>query len=160
MRRQSARQSGLPRFMGICLIAGYFWLLISLLLRVAGDLSWWRSPHRWGDVLNVLAVLLFLTSNVRAVVWGSANNKERRRSRAVSFQTLIKPAPVLDTDEKTKLSEKGNSCAQTELIHQWRHTTNAHGDDSIPIRFPMICHKQAKETRHETPNPSTIKIRT
>jgi len=130
---QSARQSGLPRFMGICLIAGYFWLLgagvlwiffaqyfaagfyydamlhaiflgfvfsmifahapiilptvtgwalpfhkffylhagllhISLLLRVAGDLGWWPSLHRWGGVLNVLAVLLFLISNVRAVV--------------------------------------------------------------------------------------------
>ena len=30
---QSARQSGLPRFMGICLIAGYFWLL-------AGGVLW------------------------------------------------------------------------------------------------------------------------
>jgi hypothetical protein len=133
---QSARQSGLPRFMAICLIAGYFWLAagallwilvaqffsagpyydamlhaiflgfvfsmifahapiivptitgvalpfrndfylhagllhVSLLLRVAGDLGWWLSFQKWGGMLNVLAVLLFLINNVRAVKMGN-----------------------------------------------------------------------------------------
>lgn len=130
---QSARQAGLPRFMAVCLIAGYFWLLaagilwiffaqyfsaglyydamlhaiflgfvfsmifahapvilptvtgfalpfhntfyfhagllhVSLLLRVAGDLAWLQSLQRWGGMLNVLSVLLFLANNVRSAV--------------------------------------------------------------------------------------------
>jgi hypothetical protein len=133
---QSARHSGLPRFMASCLIAGYFWLAaggllwiffagffsagpyydamlhaiflgfvfsmvfahapiilptitdlalpfgnvfylhaallhISLLLRVAGDLGWWLSLQQQGGMLNVVAVLLFLINNVRAVKIGN-----------------------------------------------------------------------------------------
>ena len=132
---QSVRQSGLPRFMAVCLIAGYFWLAAggllwmlfaqffsagprydvmlhaiflgfvfsmifahapiilptitgmalpfqnlfylhagllhgSLLLRVAGDLGLWLSLQRWGGMLNVLSVLLFLISNVRTAQIG------------------------------------------------------------------------------------------
>jgi hypothetical protein len=129
---QSARQSGLPRFMAVCLIAGYFWLAAggllwiffgqffsagprydamlhtiflgfvfsmifahapiilptitglplpfqnlfylhagflhaSLLLRVAGDLGLSLPLQKWGGLLSVLAVLLFLMNNIRAV---------------------------------------------------------------------------------------------
>src|SRR5215470_9037611 len=132
---QSTRQSGLPRFMAVCLIAGYFWLAAggllwillaqfftagprydvmlhaiflgfvfsmifahapiilptitgmalpfqnlfylhagllhgSLLLRVTGDLGLWLSLQQWGGTLNVLSVLLFLISNVRAAQIG------------------------------------------------------------------------------------------
>ena len=141
---QSARQSGLPRFMAVCLIAGYFWLAAggllwilsaqffsagprydamlhtiflgfvfsmifahapiilptitgmalpfqnpfylhagllhgSLLLRVAGDLGLGLSFQQWGGLLNVLSVLLFLISNVRAAKKGlhSRQNKAR-----------------------------------------------------------------------------------
>lgn len=38
----------------------------SLLLRVAGDLTLWMPGQKWGGTLNVLSVLLFLISNVRA----------------------------------------------------------------------------------------------
>lgn len=129
---QSARQAGLPRFMALCLIAGYVWLAaggllwivfaaffsagprydamlhaiflgfvfsmifahapiilptitglrlpfgdlfylhagllhLSVLLRIAGDLGPWLSLQRWGGLLNVLAILLFLANNIRAV---------------------------------------------------------------------------------------------
>jgi hypothetical protein len=133
---QSARQVGLPRFMAICLIAGYVWLAVggilwiglaqffsagprydamlhaiflgfvfsmifahapiilptitgltlpfqkvfylhagllhlSLLVRIAGDISQSLSFQRWGGLLNVMAVLLFLVNNVRAVRLGA-----------------------------------------------------------------------------------------
>lgn len=129
---QSARQVGLPRFMALCLIAGYVWLAaagilwiglaqffsagprydamlhaiflgfvfsmifahapiilptitglalpfqsafywhaallhLSLLLRVAGDLSALLPLQRWGGLLNALAIFLFLANNIRAV---------------------------------------------------------------------------------------------
>ena len=133
---QSARQAGLPRFMAICLIAGYVWLAaggilwigfaqffsagltydamlhaiflgfvfsmifahapiilptitglrlpfqkvfylhagllhLSLLLRIAGDLTQSLWLQRWGGLLNALAVLLFLVNNIRAVRLGA-----------------------------------------------------------------------------------------
>jgi hypothetical protein len=133
---QSAHQAGLPRFMAICLIAGYVWLAaggilwigfaqflsagprydamlhaiflgfifsmifahapiilptitglalpfqnsfylhagllhLSLLLRIAGDLSQSPSWQQWGGLLNAAAILLFLVNNVRAVRLGA-----------------------------------------------------------------------------------------
>jgi len=132
---QSTQQSGLPRFMAICLIAGYVWLAVggilwigfaqffsagprydamlhamflgfvfsmifahapiilptitglrlpfqkifylhagllhlSLLARIFGDISQSLSLQQWGGLLNVVAVLLFLINNVRAVKLG------------------------------------------------------------------------------------------
>lgn len=61
---QSARQSGLPRFVAISLIAGY-------LLRIAGDLAPLLWLQRWGGLLNAAAVLFFLVNNVRAVRAGA-----------------------------------------------------------------------------------------
>ena len=133
----SARQAGLPRYMALGLIAGYFWLALgallwlglgqsfsagpkydamlhaillgfvfsmifahapiilptitglplpfrnafylhagllhaSLLLRVAGDLGAWHALQRWGGLLNMLAVILFLTNNILAVRKGES----------------------------------------------------------------------------------------
>lgn len=42
-------------------------LHLSLLLRVAGDLSLSLSLQRWGGLLNGLTILVFLVNNVRAV---------------------------------------------------------------------------------------------
>jgi len=129
--RRTVHQTGLTRFIAVCLLAGYVWLGIggvlgllfggdlvagphydamlhtlflgfvfsmifghapiilpavmrvpvsfhprfyahlgllhfSLLLRVAGDLAGWPSGRRWGGLLNVAALLLFLVSTVRA----------------------------------------------------------------------------------------------
>jgi hypothetical protein len=133
---QSAKQSGLPRFMALSLIAGYLWLAIggilwiifaryftagprydamlhtiflgfvfsmifahapiilptitglalpfqksfylhagllhlSLLMRVAGDLTLLLPVQRWAGLLNAGAILLFLVNNVRAVRLGA-----------------------------------------------------------------------------------------
>jgi len=133
---QSMKQSGLPSFMALSLIAGYLWLAIggilwilfaryfiagprydamlhtiflgfvfsmifahapiilptitglalpfqksfylhagllhiSLLMRVAGDLSLLLPLQRWAGLLNVGAILLFLINNVRAVRLGA-----------------------------------------------------------------------------------------
>jgi hypothetical protein len=141
---QSARQSGLPRFMALSLIGGYLWLAtggilwmvfaqffsagprydamlhavflgfvfsmifahapiilptitglalpfqkvfylhaallhLSLLLRIAGDLSLSLSLQRWAGLLNAGAILLFLLNNVRAVRLG-ANVRAVRKS--------------------------------------------------------------------------------
>lgn len=43
-------------------------LQLSLLLRVAGDLLLWPEVRRWGGLLNVLVVLLFL-ANIALSVW-------------------------------------------------------------------------------------------
>ncbi len=129
---RSLRQSGLPRFMAVCLLSGYVWLgvggllwlllasqfqagprydamlhtiflgfvfsmifahapvifpsitgmalpffgafyihllllHVSLLLRVGGDLMLWVTAYQWGGLLNIVAVLLFLGNNIRAV---------------------------------------------------------------------------------------------
>jgi hypothetical protein len=46
-------------------------LHISLLMRVAGDLSLLLPLQRWAGLLNVGAILLFLINNVRAVRLGA-----------------------------------------------------------------------------------------
>jgi hypothetical protein len=46
-------------------------LHLSLLLRIAGDLSLWLPLQRWAGLLNAAAILLFLANNVRAVRLGS-----------------------------------------------------------------------------------------
>jgi hypothetical protein len=46
-------------------------LHLSLLLRIAGDLSLSPSWQRWGSLLNAAAILLFLVNNVRAVRLGA-----------------------------------------------------------------------------------------
>ncbi|MFQ5931418.1 MAG: hypothetical protein ACE5MM_03320 [Nitrospiraceae bacterium] len=52
----------------------HFGLLhLSLLLRVAGDLGAWMPAQRWGGLLGVLAILLFLANNVRAVRLGQSS---------------------------------------------------------------------------------------
>lgn len=42
-------------------------LHVSLMLRVGGDLMLWTAGQRWGGLLNVLAILLFLGNNMRSV---------------------------------------------------------------------------------------------
>ena len=137
--RHTARESGLPRFMAICLLSGYIWLGVSgllwilfaqhfqsgprydamlhtiflgfvvsmifahapvifpsitgialpfrsvfylhlvllhlsLLLRIAGDLMLWVRAYQWGGLLNIVAVLIFLGNNIRAVRLGLRKN--------------------------------------------------------------------------------------
>jgi hypothetical protein len=136
----SARQAGLPRFMSLCLIAGYVWLgaggifwiglaryfsagpaydamlhaiflgfvfsmifahapiilptitglalpfqkafyihaallHASLLLRVTGDLGTVLPLQQWNGLLNVVAIVLFLANNVRAVKLGMKQSR-------------------------------------------------------------------------------------
>jgi hypothetical protein len=40
----------------------------SLILRIAGDLGNWPGARRWGALLNVVALLLFVFNQVRAVI--------------------------------------------------------------------------------------------
>lgn len=130
---RTIRQTGLPRYMAVCLLSGYVWLGIggllwfsfadffaagrhydamlhsiflgfvfamifahapiifpsvtglampfrpafyghlgllhlSLILRVAGDLTSWDIGQKWGGLLNALAILLFLANNLRSVM--------------------------------------------------------------------------------------------
>ena len=132
---RTVRQTGLPRYMAVCLLSGYVWLGIggllwllfadlftagrhydamlhsiflgfvfsmifahapiifpsitglampfrqlfyahvgllhvSLLLRVGGDLTLWTGGQRWGGLLNVFSILLFLANNIRSVRMG------------------------------------------------------------------------------------------
>jgi hypothetical protein len=53
-------------------------LHLSLLLRIAGDLSLSLSLQRWAGLLNAGAILLFLVNNVRAVRLG-ANRRSMRK---------------------------------------------------------------------------------
>lgn len=46
-------------------------LHLSLIIRIAGDLSLSLSLQRWGGLLNAGAILLFLLSNVRAAILGA-----------------------------------------------------------------------------------------
>ncbi len=45
----------------------------SLILRVGSDLALWTTGQRWGGLLNVLAILLFLANNIRAVKLGQSH---------------------------------------------------------------------------------------
>jgi len=47
-------------------------LHLSLLLRIAGDLSLSLSLQRWGGLLNGLSVIIFLVNNIRAVKLGAS----------------------------------------------------------------------------------------
>jgi hypothetical protein len=140
---RTVHQPGLPRFMAISLLIGYFWLAIggllwfalahqftagprydamlhsiflgfvfsmifahapvifpsitaialpfhrifyvhlillhaSLLLRIGGDLSLSLTAQRWGGLLNVAAILLFLVNNVSAAKRGAASLPRKR----------------------------------------------------------------------------------
>jgi len=50
-----------PAFYGHLLL-----LHLSLVLRVAGDLAAWPAGRRWGGLLNVAALLVFLVNTLRA----------------------------------------------------------------------------------------------
>jgi hypothetical protein len=52
-------------------------LHLSLLLRIAGDLSVSLSLQRWAGLLNAGAILLFLVNNVRAVKLGASALRNR-----------------------------------------------------------------------------------
>ncbi len=62
------------------------WALLhaSLVLRVAGDLGGWMEGRRWGGLLNVAAVVLFLASTVAALKQGSSMRADRSVSAAVT----------------------------------------------------------------------------
>jgi len=45
-------------------------LHLSLLLRIGSDLVMWMPGHRWGGLLNVLTILLFLANNAFSVMQG------------------------------------------------------------------------------------------
>jgi hypothetical protein len=54
-------------------------LHLSLLLRIAGDLSALPSLQQWAGLLNAGAILLFLVNNVRAVRLGARVRSIRKR---------------------------------------------------------------------------------
>jgi hypothetical protein len=54
-------------------------LHLSLLLRIAGDLSPLPSLQQWAGLLNAGAILLFLVNNVRAVRLGARVRSIRKR---------------------------------------------------------------------------------
>lgn len=45
-------------------------LNLSLVLRVAGDLTAWQAGRKWGGILNAIALLVFLLNTVSAVAFG------------------------------------------------------------------------------------------
>jgi hypothetical protein len=67
--------TGMPMPFSQEFYAHFALLYFSLLVRVVGDISAWMLLRKWGGLLNVLALLLFLINNVRAV--------RRGRSEAV-----------------------------------------------------------------------------
>jgi nitrite reductase (NO-forming) len=167
---QSARQSGLPRFMAVCLITGYFglaaggilWVLlaqffsagpyydamlhaiflgfvfsmifahapiilptvtglalpfhnafylhagllhVSVLLRVAGDLGWWPSLQRWGGMLNVLAILLFLINNLRSIVSVRPTTRSGAMKTSLPLAVVIPLIALLGCDRNSSKQE-------------------------------------------------------
>lgn len=59
-------------------------LHLSLLLRVMGDLAPWPPGRRWGGLLNVAVILLFLANTVRAARRATTNNEVCTPKRATS----------------------------------------------------------------------------
>jgi len=56
---------------------GHLGLLhVSLLLRVGGDLTLWTGGKKWGGLLNVLSIVLFLVNNIYSVRAGQAEERE------------------------------------------------------------------------------------
>ncbi len=55
-------------------------LHLSLVIRVAANLTGWMGGHRWGGLLNVAAVLLFLLNNIRAVKRGHESSRRTKNS--------------------------------------------------------------------------------
>lgn len=53
-------------------------LHVTLLLRVAGDLTGWLPGRRWGGLLNVAVMLLFLANTVYAIVKPAASSQEHK----------------------------------------------------------------------------------
>jgi len=49
-------------------------LHVSLSLRIAGDLMLWISAYRWGGLLNIMAVVMFLGNNIYAIKLGRGAN--------------------------------------------------------------------------------------
>ncbi len=70
-----------PSIVGIALPFSHLFYLhllllhASLLLRVGGDLTLSAAVQRWGGLLGVLAVMLFLISNLRAAIIGARNRQ-------------------------------------------------------------------------------------
>jgi len=71
--------TGIPLPFQLSFFTHLILLHASLLLRVGGDLTLWMPGQKWGGMLNILSVLLFLISNVRATKIGlrSRQNKVR-----------------------------------------------------------------------------------
>jgi hypothetical protein len=76
--RRTIRRSGVTRF-----IAPLILLHLLLALRVTGDLLVWPEARRWGGLLNVLVLLVFIANTLRVI----------RRSKATQLRTT-KPTPV------------------------------------------------------------------
>ncbi|MBI2350939.1 MAG: hypothetical protein HYV00_05595 [Deltaproteobacteria bacterium] len=56
---------------------GHFGLLhVSLLLRVGGDLTLWAEGKKWGGLVNVLSIVLFLVNNIRSVRAGLTEDRQ------------------------------------------------------------------------------------
>lgn len=55
-------------------------LHLSLVIRIAANLTGWMGGHRWGGLLNVAAVLLFLLNNIRAVRRGHESSPKTKSS--------------------------------------------------------------------------------
>ena len=62
----------------------YFHLIVlhgSLLIRIWSDLALWPASRRWGGMLNVLALLLFMGSTATAVYRARKSRRERTLAR-------------------------------------------------------------------------------
>ena len=64
-------------------------LQVSLALRVIGDIGVWVDVRRWGGLLNVAVILLFMGT----MVWAILRGKTGRSSTQLTTQIPAKPAP-------------------------------------------------------------------